>query len=271
MIHLLIVDWSKLYSTQLRSRTTFTHSIRDLPYEERLRKLRLPTLTYRRCRGDMIQVFKYLHSMYTCSSALLPLHQSEGRTTRGHSLKLLKPSPRLRSRQAFFTQRFVNLWNSLPESAVTAPTVNSFKNRLDRAWLDVPFRYDYKSETDTSHAHKHFYRGCHQWAVNRHRSLKYWNGCMYVCMYIWTGWSEVAENWFHRTIPLLLCMVLQRMSFLVWISVMQIATHNRAFLSITILNTRYQVTARRWLFTPACICFLWWYFLLSRPLYMLYV
>ncbi len=95
-----------------------------------LRKLHLPTLTYRRCRRDMIQVFKYLHSMYTCSSTLLPLHQSEDRTTRGHSLKLLKPSPRLQSRQAFFTQRVVNLWNSLPESAVTAPSCKLLQESL---------------------------------------------------------------------------------------------------------------------------------------------
>ena len=31
-----------------------------------------------------------------------------------------------------------------------APTVNSFKNHLDRAWSDAPFRYDYKSETVTT-------------------------------------------------------------------------------------------------------------------------
>ncbi len=96
-----------------------------------------------------MHVFKYLHGMHTCSSALLPLHHIEERTTRGHSLKLLKPSPRPRSRQAFFTQRVVNLWNSLPESTVTAPTINSFKNRLDRAWSGAPLRYNYKSETVT--------------------------------------------------------------------------------------------------------------------------
>ena len=91
--------------------------------------------------------------MYTCSRALLPLHQSEERSTRGHPLKLLKPSPRLHFRQAFFSHREVNLWNSLPEPVVTAPTLNSFKNRLDRAWSDAPFPYYHKADTVTPRMH----------------------------------------------------------------------------------------------------------------------
>jgi len=37
-------------------------------------------------------------------------------------------------RQHFFTNRIVNLWNSLPSSIVTAPTVASFKQQLDDFW-----------------------------------------------------------------------------------------------------------------------------------------
>jgi hypothetical protein len=32
--------------------------MKDLTYEERLRKLKLPSLRYRRLRGDMIETFK---------------------------------------------------------------------------------------------------------------------------------------------------------------------------------------------------------------------
>ena len=35
----------------------------DLPYPERLRKLNLPTLAYRRVSGDMIQTFKLMNDI----------------------------------------------------------------------------------------------------------------------------------------------------------------------------------------------------------------
>ena len=39
-----------------RRATKLIPTLKDLPYEERLRCLRLPSLNYRRRRGDMIQV-----------------------------------------------------------------------------------------------------------------------------------------------------------------------------------------------------------------------
>ena len=35
----------------------------------------------------------------------------------------------------FFTNRTMNLWNSLPDSIVTAPTVSCFKRRLGKFLL----------------------------------------------------------------------------------------------------------------------------------------
>ena len=46
-----------LESVQRRA-TKLVRAIKDLPYEDRLRTLDLPTLTYRRSRGDMISTFK---------------------------------------------------------------------------------------------------------------------------------------------------------------------------------------------------------------------
>ena len=49
-------------------------SVKHLPYEERLRGLNLPTLKYRRLRGDMIEVFKLLNNVYdTEVDFMLPL------------------------------------------------------------------------------------------------------------------------------------------------------------------------------------------------------
>ena len=49
-------------------------------------------------------------------------------------------------RKYSFTVRIVNLWNSLPENVVSANTVNTFKNRLDKFWSDQELVYDYKAD-----------------------------------------------------------------------------------------------------------------------------
>ena len=41
--------------------------------------------------------------------------------------------------KSFFTQRVVNLWNSLPENLGSASTVNEFKNRNEKLWKDAQF------------------------------------------------------------------------------------------------------------------------------------
>ena len=44
--------------------TKLIHNCKGLSYKERLIFLQLPTLKFRRCRGDMIEVFKILNSLY---------------------------------------------------------------------------------------------------------------------------------------------------------------------------------------------------------------
>jgi len=55
----------------------------------------LQSLTYRRSTGDAIEVYNYLHGIYSVDcSDLFPLHESSSFTTRGHSLKLAMRSSR---------------------------------------------------------------------------------------------------------------------------------------------------------------------------------
>ena len=61
--------------------------IKDLEYEERLKKMDLPSLRYRRARGDMIDTHKYTHSKYTVKEDLLV--RNEDSVARGHSRKPL--------------------------------------------------------------------------------------------------------------------------------------------------------------------------------------
>ena len=87
---------------------------------------------YRRARGDMIEVYKYLHGKYNVEE--VPLLLDEIRVTRGHSRRLKKERVQTRQRRNHFRHRTVNRWNSLTEEVVSAPSLNSFKSRLDELW-----------------------------------------------------------------------------------------------------------------------------------------
>ena len=50
----------------------------------------------------------------------------------GHSLMIRGSKFKTELRRNYFSQRVVNLWNSLPQSAVDAGTVSKFKEELDR-------------------------------------------------------------------------------------------------------------------------------------------
>ena len=43
-------------------------------------------------------------------------------------------------------QRVVNFWNSLPTDVVNAPSVNSFKNRINRFKSNQDIAYDYNAK-----------------------------------------------------------------------------------------------------------------------------
>jgi hypothetical protein len=123
-----------------RRATKLLSTLKDKPYPERLAALRLPTLEHRRKRGDMIDVYKYLHNEYDTDRPRLQLATQSA--TRGNSLKLAKGFSKLNVRSNYFSQRVTNTWNSLPDSVVTAPSVNTFKSRLDSFWGKLPTLYN---------------------------------------------------------------------------------------------------------------------------------
>ena len=124
-------DEELLESVQRRM-TKLLPQLRLLDYEERLKKLNIPSLYYRRSRGDMIECYKYLHGLYKVTHDILP--RDTKTKTRGHSYKLLKPSVQTSVRENFFSVRVVNPWNSLPEEVVSAPSINILKSKLNKVW-----------------------------------------------------------------------------------------------------------------------------------------
>ena len=123
-------DANLLESIQHRA-TKMVPELRDLEYEDRLKALRLPSLTYRRRRGDLIETYKYCHKIYNVDSKKL-IPPSTFEKTRGHEHKLATQSHRLGIRGKFFSLRIREAWNALPESVAQAPSINCFKGRLDK-------------------------------------------------------------------------------------------------------------------------------------------
>ena len=106
--------------------------MQGLGYEERLRKLGLPTLEYRRARADVVQVYKLLKGLDVTTQDIITKRGDS--VTRGHCLKLFKPRARTNLGKNVFSHRVVDPWNDLPPEIVNAPSLNSFKSRLNKVW-----------------------------------------------------------------------------------------------------------------------------------------
>ena len=52
--------------------------------------------------------------------------------THGHSMKLIKYHCSIDATKYYFSNRVVNVWNSLPNHIVSAPSVTSFKRHLQQ-------------------------------------------------------------------------------------------------------------------------------------------
>ena len=96
-------------------------------YTDRLRFLDLPSLKYRRKRGDLIQVYNILNS--DTDNALLQF--SECKRTRGNEKKLFKKGCSTNIRKFSFSQRIIQPWNNLPHHIVSVTDTNKFIKLLD--------------------------------------------------------------------------------------------------------------------------------------------
>lgn len=127
----------KLIEGVLQRATRLIPHLKSLDYEERLKRLDIPSMKYRRDRGDMIEVFKHLNGYYTVNQKLLV--RDVDSVTRGHEFKLEKRRGKTTLRLHFFGFRVVNAWNALPASVAEAPNLQTFKSRLDALWKDRKF------------------------------------------------------------------------------------------------------------------------------------
>lgn len=117
---------------------------RDLSYQERLKHLNLPTLGYRRLRGDMIEMYKIMTGKYDSNvTDFIKINRND---TRGHQYKIYKVHTRLNLRKYSFVHRSANHWNNLPDNVVNAPSTSAMERRLDKLWKDEQAKYDCNME-----------------------------------------------------------------------------------------------------------------------------
>ena len=131
----------QIESVQRRA-TKLVPVCKEMNYAERLRYLNLYSLKGRRIRGDLIQMYKIFQDLDSIDKDIIPL-ASYGRT-RNQGNKLMNRYCKTNIRKFTFTNRIVDDWNSLPKEVKEAPTLNTFKNRLDKVPKMVKkfFEYD---------------------------------------------------------------------------------------------------------------------------------
>ena len=132
-------------NVQVRA-TKLVDGLSKYEYSERLKKMNLPTLLYRRKRGDLIEMFQHFKK-YNANIISKSFRPRE-RCSRKHDFQLhqLKASDGKRGTQTnSFYFRVAKEWNNLPSHIVNAENTNTFKNRLDEHWKDLPIKFDHKA------------------------------------------------------------------------------------------------------------------------------
>ena len=94
----------------------------------------LTELELRREGGELIQLYKLFHDIDNVNwptTTNLTVNM-EPVVSRRHGVQLTKELVKhIAPRYNFFSNRVVNNWNNLPSNVVYAPTLNSFKARID--------------------------------------------------------------------------------------------------------------------------------------------
>ncbi len=95
----------QLVENAQRRAARLLHELQGLSYEQRLARLDLPSLEYRRQRFDLIQVFKIINNIDDIDASVF--FSYSGNQLRGHSRKLNKPRARKAIRLNSFSHRTI--------------------------------------------------------------------------------------------------------------------------------------------------------------------
>lgn len=129
-----------------RRATKLVDGFYNFSYQERLQKLNLTTLAYRRSRGDMIETYKHIHDYD--KNTLSNNFQLQTRPSRKHDYQLTARVPKdgvrgIQTNSFYF--RIIEVWNKLPKNVVNSKNIHAFKMNLDEAWEDLPLKFNHIS------------------------------------------------------------------------------------------------------------------------------
>ena len=116
--------------------TKLLKGLKNRDYEERLHMLNLTKLSIRRMRGDLIQIYKFIHGYDRTVFVNGIPYSTFGYSSRRNVFALTREAVKnCTPRHMFFLNRIGNIWNKLPDGIVTAGNTNIFKAKLDE-WLN---------------------------------------------------------------------------------------------------------------------------------------
>lgn len=131
----------KVESVQRRF-TKFLPGLNGMDYPTRLTALNLHSLESRRLKLDLTLCYKIIFGLVDVdSSKYFVLRQNDCVTTRGNPYKILSINCRVNVRQNFFSERIVNVWNSLSTSVVSFANLQAFKRSIDNCNLRIFTRH----------------------------------------------------------------------------------------------------------------------------------
>jgi len=119
-----------------RRATKMIRGLEHLSYKERLKELGLFSLEKRRLQADLTEAFQCIKGAYRKDGDRRFSRASNDRTM-DNGFKVKEGRFRLDIRKKFFTMRVVKHWHRLPREVVEAPSLETFKTKLDGALSNV--------------------------------------------------------------------------------------------------------------------------------------
>ena len=124
-----------------RRATRIVRGMKDCSYDERMKILKIPSLKYRRFRGDMIQTFKILNDLDDLDTN--DFYDLSTNNTRNNDIKLTIKFCHTNTKKLSFSQRTAKYWNSLTPQTRRAKDLNHFKILLDEEKNKLVNNYDF--------------------------------------------------------------------------------------------------------------------------------